>query len=148
MTKLTVCRRGHSFDKNKYTTCPKCWPGRYRQKNSDHDLIDRYIDHFPGDVKKKLKEIRQIIHDCAPDADETVSYGIPTFDLCGKHLVHFAGFKHHVGFYPTSSGIAAFKKEITRYKSARGSVQFPLDQPIPVKLIKKMVLFRVKEITG
>ncbi len=107
--------------------------------------IDEYINAFPKDVQNILQEIRHIIKKAAPEAVEAMSYGIPTFDLDGKHLVHFAGFKSHIGFYPTPSGIETFKKEISTYKWAKGSVQFPLDKPVPFGLIKKIVVFRVKE---
>lgn len=110
--------------------------------------IDIYIKQFSEEIQKKLQEVRKVIHECAPNAVETISYGIPTFDLNGKHLVHFAGYKHHIGFYPTSSGTAAFKKEIGEYKNSKGSVQFPHDKPIPFELIKKITLFRVKEVTS
>jgi uncharacterized protein YdhG (YjbR/CyaY superfamily) len=81
----------------------------------------------------------------APEATETISYAIPTFDLNGKHVVHFAGFAHHVGFYPSPSGIEAFASELEGYKRGRGSIQFPLDEPLPVDLIRRMVALRLKE---
>jgi uncharacterized protein YdhG (YjbR/CyaY superfamily) len=108
--------------------------------------IDAYIKSFPKDVQPILQRVRETIRSAAPKAEEAISYGMPTFRLNGN-LVHFAGYKQHVGFYPTPSGITAFKKEISAYKWAKGSVQFPLDQPIPYTLIKKMTLFRVKENT-
>ncbi len=110
--------------------------------------IDEYISGFPPETQRVLEKMRAIIRATAPDATETISYAIPTFDLGGKHLVHFAGFKSHVGFYPTSSGIAAFKEELKAYKSARGSVQFPLARPLPADLIRRIVEFRVGEIAG
>jgi uncharacterized protein YdhG (YjbR/CyaY superfamily) len=94
-----------------------------------------------------LREMRNLIRVGAPDATETISYAIPTFDQWGRHLVHFAGYEHHVGFYPTSSGIERFKAELTRYKSARGSVRFPLNEPLPSELIGRMVRYRVEEET-
>ena len=106
--------------------------------------MDEYIETFPKDVQVILERIRQTIRKAAPDAAETLSYGIPTFDLNGKHLVHFAAFKNHIGFYPTPSAIVAFKKELSSYKGAKGSVQFAKDN-IPLKLIEKIVIFRVKE---
>lgn len=106
--------------------------------------IDTYIERFPKRTKEVLQKIRQIIHKTAPDATEAMKYGIPTFVQNGN-LVHFAAFKTHIGFYPTPSGIEAFKKEIGEYKWAKGSVQFPLDKPIPYGLIAEMVLFRVRE---
>ena len=106
--------------------------------------VDEYITSFPKDVQKKLESIRQIINKSAPEAEETINYQIPTFKLNGN-LVHFAAFKNHIGFYPAPSGLKAFKKEISSYKSSKGSVQFPLDKPIPLTLIKKIVKYRVKE---
>lgn len=106
--------------------------------------IDEHIAKFPKDVQEILKKIRATIHKAAPDAEETINYGIPTFTLKGN-LIHFAGFKNHIGFYPTPSGIEQFKKELSIYKGAKGSVQFPLDKPIPYDLINKIVKFRVKE---
>lgn len=92
-----------------------------------------------------LKAVRALIRSAAPGATETIGYAIPTFDLNGHHLVHFAAYAKHIGFYPTSSGIEAFKEELKPYKSARGSVQFPLGQPMPMDLIRRMVEFRVGE---
>ena len=106
--------------------------------------IDEYIAQFPDDIQIILQNIRRIVHDAAPDAQEKIAYQMPTFTLNGN-LVHFAAFKNHVGFYPTPSGTEKFKKEIASYKAAKGSIQFPLDQPIPYDLITKIVKFRVKE---
>ena len=94
-----------------------------------------------------LEELRVLIKASAPGATETISYAIPTFDLNG-HLVHFAGYEKHVGFYPTGSGIEAFKEELKPYKGGKGSVRFPLGQPLPTDLIRRIVEFRVKENTG
>ncbi|MFM9984774.1 MAG: iron chaperone [Flavobacteriales bacterium] len=106
--------------------------------------VDKYIAGFPEEVQLKLDEIRSIIRKNAPDAFEKMSYGIPTFDLNGN-LVHFAGYKHHVGFYPGANGIEAFKDEFEKYKWAKGSVQFPLDKKLPVTLITRIVKYRVKQ---
>ncbi|WP_258104289.1 iron chaperone [Marinoscillum sp. MHG1-6] len=106
--------------------------------------IDDYIDTFPEEVQGSLQRIREVIASAAPEAIECISYGIPTFKLYGN-LVHFAGYKNHIGFYPAPSGITAFKKDISQYKWARGSVQFPLNKPIPFDLIKKITQFRVTE---
>ena len=106
--------------------------------------IDAYIAGFPEDVQQILEKIRLTIRKAAPDAEETINYGIPTFTLNGN-LVHFAGFKKHIGFYPTPTGIEKFKSELSIYKGAKGSVQFPLDKAIPYGLIDKIVRFRVKE---
>jgi uncharacterized protein YdhG (YjbR/CyaY superfamily) len=108
---------------------------------------DEYIAAFPKSIQVILKELRQAIRDSAPDAEEIISYGIPTFDLNRRHLVHFAAYKSHIGFYPTSSGINAFKKDLSPFKTSKGTVQFPLDKPIPLELIKKIVKYRVKENT-
>jgi uncharacterized protein YdhG (YjbR/CyaY superfamily) len=106
--------------------------------------IDEYIANFPKDVQVILEKVRKTIRKIAPDAQEKINYGIPTFTLNGN-LVHFAGFKEHIGFYPTPSGIEKFKKELSKYDGAKGSVKFPLDQPIPYALIAKITEFRVKE---
>jgi uncharacterized protein YdhG (YjbR/CyaY superfamily) len=106
--------------------------------------IDEYIATFPNDVRTILEKIRKTIKKAAPDAQETINYQMPTFTLNGN-LVHFAAFERHIGFYPTPSGIEKFKKEIDAYKNAKGSVQFPLDQPIPYELIGRITEFRVKE---
>ena len=106
--------------------------------------IDEYIKTFPKDIQKILESVRQAIKNAAPEAEETINYQIPTFKLNGI-LVHFAAFKNHIGFYPTPSGQKAFQKELAVYKSGKGSVQFPLDKPIPLSLIKKIVQYRVKE---
>jgi uncharacterized protein YdhG (YjbR/CyaY superfamily) len=98
----------------------------------------------PEDVQKKLKEMRATIRAAAPEATEIISYQIPTFYLKGN-LVHFAAFKNHIGFYPTSSGIQAFKKELSIYEGAKGTVRFPIDKSLPLKLISKIVKFRVAE---
>jgi uncharacterized protein YdhG (YjbR/CyaY superfamily) len=111
---------------------------------NQYKTIDEYIKTFPPDIQIILQKIRQIIHEAAPDAKEAISYQMPTFKLNGN-LVHFAAFKSHIGFYPKPSGTETFQKELSPYKSGKGSVRFPLDQPIPYDLIKKIVLFRVKE---
>ena len=106
--------------------------------------MDEYIDAFPEDVKGILNELRQTIKEVAPKAEETISYQIPTFTLNGN-MVHFAAFENHIGFYPTPSGMEAFKEELSRYKGAKGSVQFPIDEPLPLPLIRRIVEYRVKE---
>lgn len=108
--------------------------------------IDSYIQTFPSNIQKILETIRETIREKAPESVETISYQMPAFKLNGKGLVYFAAFNHHIGFYPTPSGTETFKKELSVYKSGKGSVQFPLDQPIPYELIKKIVLFRVQAI--
>jgi uncharacterized protein YdhG (YjbR/CyaY superfamily) len=106
--------------------------------------VDEYIAIFPPNVRKILEKIRLTIREAAPDAEEKISYRMPTFYLKGN-LVHFAAFRNHIGFYPTPSGIERFKQEISAYKSSKGAVQFQLDQPIPYDLIRRIVEFRVKE---
>jgi len=106
--------------------------------------IDDYIAAFPEDVQEILQTIRRIVHEEAPDAQETIKYQMPTFTLDGN-LVHFAAFKKHIGFYPVPSGIEAFKDELAGYVGGKGSVQFPLDQPMPYDLIRRIVAFRVAE---
>jgi uncharacterized protein YdhG (YjbR/CyaY superfamily) len=106
--------------------------------------IDEYIAGFPPDVQQILEEIRLTIRKAAPDAEETISYQIPTFRLKGN-LVHFGAFKKHIGFYPTSTGIEKFKDELSDYEGAKGSVKFPLDKPMPFDLISRIVMFRVRE---
>jgi len=109
------------------------------------ETIDEYITTLSRNVQGILEELRRIIKESAPELDETISYGIPTFDLNGRHLVHFAAYKNHIGFYPTSSGITHFKKELSRYELSRGTVRFPINEPIPFDLIRKIVKYRVKE---
>lgn len=113
-------------------------------KRSAPKNIDEYIAGFPPDIQEILEKIRKTIRNAAPQASEKISYQIPTFFLKGN-LVHFAGFKNHIGFYPTSSGVANFKNELSAYEISKGTVRFPLDQPIPFGLLRKIVRFRVRE---
>jgi len=106
--------------------------------------IDSYIKSFPSSTQKILEQLRKTIRKAAPDAQETINYGMPTFTLNGN-LVHFAAFRNHIGFYPTPSGIEMFKKEISEYEWAKGSVKFPIEKPLPYDLIARIVKFRVKE---
>lgn len=106
--------------------------------------IDEYISGFPPDVQEILQKVRMTVREAAPDAEETIKYQIPTFTLKGN-LVHFAAYKKHIGFYPTPSGIDKFEHELSAYQGAKGSVQFPLSQPIPYDLISEIVKFRVEE---
>ena len=110
--------------------------------------VDEYLAGFPEEVRDVLEKVRQTIREAAPGAVEVISYGVPTFDLNGRHLVHFAGFKHHVSFFPTSSPIPVFEKVLTPYRTSRGTIQFPLGTPVPYDLIKWITEFRVKEVTG
>jgi len=109
-----------------------------------HQNIDSYIADFPGDIQVKLEKLRACIRKAAPNAEEAIKYQIPSFVLNGN-LVHFAAYKHHIGFYPASSGIRNFKDELSGYETSRGTVRFPLDKPIPLGLISKIVKFRVME---
>jgi uncharacterized protein YdhG (YjbR/CyaY superfamily) len=106
--------------------------------------IDQYISEYPGDVQNKLQQIRKLISKNAPGAEECISYGIPTFRLNGN-LIHFAAYKNHIGLYPGASGIEAFSDQLGGYETSKGTVQFPLDKPIPVKLIKDIIKFRVMQ---
>lgn len=115
-------------------------------KTSSDDItsIDQYISGFPEQVQTTLSELRSSIKLVAPQAIEKISYQMPTFYLNGN-LVHFAAFKHHIGFYPAPSGITAFQQELSKYKTSKGAIQFPIDKPLPLELVKKIVEFRVKE---
>lgn len=113
-------------------------------KKAGFTSIDEYIATFPEEVQTILQELRATIKAAAPDATETISYQMPTFFLNGN-LVHFAAFKSHIGFYPAPRGIEAFKEELSGYKGAKGSVQFPIVEPLPLELITRMVKFRVEE---
>jgi uncharacterized protein YdhG (YjbR/CyaY superfamily) len=106
--------------------------------------IDEYINTFPKEIQEILESLRKVIKKAAPMAEETISYRIPTFKFNGN-LVHFAAFKNHIGFYPTPSGIEIFKKELSAYETSKGTIKFPIDQPIPFDLVKKIVEFRVRE---
>lgn len=106
--------------------------------------IDTYINTFPPQVRTTLLSLKETIQRAAPEAEETIKYGIPTFVYHGN-LVHFAAYKHHIGFYPTPSAIKAFQAEVTEYKQSKGAIQFPLNAPLPLTLISKMVKFRVRE---
>ena len=107
--------------------------------------IDEYIGAFPPEIKKNLMKVRSAIKETAPEAEEYFAYGVPAFKLNGKPLVYYAAFKSHIGFYPTPSAIIAFKKELSKYKTSEGTVRFPLNEPVPLELIKKMVKFRMQE---
>lgn len=112
--------------------------------NQEAKNIDEFIGWFPEDVQKILQNIRNLIHEIAPEATEAIKYAIPTFVLNGN-LVHFAAYKNHIGFYPAPTGTEAFKEELASYKTGKGSVQFQLNEPIPYDLIRKIVLFRLEE---
>jgi len=107
--------------------------------------FDEYILAFPVEVQDLLNQVRSTIRQAAPDAEESMSYGMPAYKTYGKPLVYFAGFKNHIGFYATPTGHAEFAKELSKYKQGKGSVQFPIDQPMPLDLIFQIVEFRVIE---
>lgn len=109
------------------------------------ETVDDYIAAFSQNVQDNLQAIRNLIKKTAPDAAESLSYGMPAYKLNGKPLVYFAAFKNHIGFYATPTGHKQFEKELSKYKQGKGSVQFPLNEPMPLKLIEKIVKFRVKE---
>jgi uncharacterized protein YdhG (YjbR/CyaY superfamily) len=125
---------------------------QYSEKEKKHmakskkgfQSIDDYIRSFPEHIRKKLNELRNVIKELVPEAEERISYQIPAFYLNGN-LVYFAGYSKHIGFYPTSSGINAFKGALSKYKHSKGAVQFPLEEPLPIELIKKIVRLRVEE---
>jgi uncharacterized protein YdhG (YjbR/CyaY superfamily) len=108
--------------------------------------MDEYIDKSPKKAKNLMEELRRVIRETAPNAEETISYGIPTFKLNGKALVYFGAWKNHIGFYAGISAIEAFKHELAPCKQAKGTIQFPLDKPIPRELVRKIVKFRIKAV--
>lgn len=110
--------------------------------------IDEYITSFPKDVQEILKKIRATIKKAAPDAEEAISYKMPTFNLKGQYLIYFAAYKRHIGLYPVPAGDPEFNKEVSAYQAGKGTLQFPLDKPIPYKLISKIVRVRAKEISA
>ncbi len=114
--------------------------------NKKIETIDAYICNFPKDIQEILYTIRRTIQNVAPNAVEKISYGIPTFYLYGN-LVHFAAFKHHIGFFPTPSAVSKFSSELSSYETSKGTIKFPLDKPIPYDVIQKITKFRVNENT-
>jgi len=115
-----------------------------KAKQAAPATIDEYIAGFPPEVRRLLRQVRAAIRKAAPRAEEKISYQIPTFFLHGN-LVHFGAFKNHIGFYPAPMGLKEFEKELSKYEGAKGSVRFPLDQPMPLGLITKIVKFRVRK---
>lgn len=107
--------------------------------------IDEYIASFPQDVQEKLRNIRTVIRKAAPDSEEAIRYGIPTFRLNGHNLVHFAAFRDHLSFFPTPSGVAKFQEELSAYTLSKGTIQFPLSEPVPYGLVERITRFRVEE---
>jgi len=115
-----------------------------QEKQETPTTIDAYIADFPPPIRKLLEEVRAVVRKAAPQATERISYQMPTFFLEGN-LVHFAAFKNHIGFYPTPTGIEEFAKDLAPYKGAKGSVQFPIDNPLPLDLIRRITEYRVAE---
>lgn len=114
-------------------------------KKTNYQSIDEYIGTFPDDIQSRLESMRQIIKSVIPGAIETISYQIPTFKINNKNIGHFSAYKKHIGLYPGPSAIEHFKEELSQYKWSKGAVQFPLDNPIPSELVKKIVIFRARE---
>lgn len=114
-------------------------------KKVNSDMVSEYMNNFPANIQERLKQIRSIIQQVAPDAEESISYAMPAYKLNGKPLVYFAGYKNHIGLYATPSGHSRFAKELSSYKQGKGSVQFPADQPLPLSLIEKIVRFKTEE---
>ena len=112
--------------------------------NRKFTTIDEYIAIYPQEVQLLLQQLRKTIHEAAPEATEAIRYGIPTFQLHGN-LVHFGAYEHHIGFYPAPAGIEQFKKDLAPYLAGKGTIQFPLDQPLPLERIKKIVEFRIQD---
>ncbi|KKR05807.1 MAG: hypothetical protein UT34_C0002G0314 [candidate division WS6 bacterium GW2011_GWF2_39_15] len=108
-------------------------------------IVDEYIKNFPEDIQIRMRKLRKLIKDTIPGAVESISYKMPAYKINGKTLIYFAGYKNHIGFYPFPSGIEAFKKETSEYKTSKGAIQFPNNKPIPHDLVKRIVEFRVKE---
>lgn len=113
-------------------------------KTKGFKTIDEYLESFPKDIQATLSELRQAIREAAPQAEEAISYQMPAFKQKGI-LVYFAAFKTHIGFFPTTSGIEAFKEKLSAYETSKGTIRFPIDKPLPLELVKEIVRFRVKE---
>lgn len=122
--------------------------GDVMDRESAAAAVDDYIAQSPQQTREALSRLRAAIRDVIPEATETISYGIPTFDIAGKHVVHFGGFAHHVGLYPTPSGMEEFSHDLSPYVRGKGSVRFELDEPLPVDLIRRIVEFRAAEVRG
>ena len=110
-----------------------------------YETVEEYIGSFPTEIQITLEQLRKAIKSNAPDAIESMSYGMPGYKLNNKPLVYFGGFKKHIGFFPTPNGIKTFEKELSKYKTSKGTAQFPLDQPLPMNLITQIIKYRVSE---
>lgn len=117
-------------------------------KMQAYNNIDEYIANFPEDIQSVLQKVRQTIHKASPDAVEAISYGIPTFKLNGKNLIHFMAAKAHIGLYPGPNAVEAFSDKLISYETSKGTIRFPLDKPIPYDLVEEITLFGVKRISG
>ena len=113
---------------------------------AEPSVVDAYVAGFPEPTRSVLAELRSLVRAAIPSATETMAYGIPTFDLYGKHVLHVAGYARHVGLYPTPSGMEAFEAELAPFRSGKGTARFPLDAPLPTELIRRIVAFRVGEV--
>lgn len=109
--------------------------------------VEDHIGSFPPEVQKNLREIQSIIRNEVPEAVELINYGIPTFKLNGKNLIHYAAFKTHIGLYPGANAIEVFKEDLTNYKTSKGTIQLPLDKPLPINLVRKIVKYCVKALS-
>jgi uncharacterized protein YdhG (YjbR/CyaY superfamily) len=118
---------------------------RYMERRKSFRNVDEYIGSFPVEVQELLKQVRKTIREAAPEAEESISYGMPAYKLFKKPLVYFAGFERHIGFYATPTGHSQFAKELSAYKQGKGSVQFPIDKPMPLDLISRITRFRAEE---
>ena len=116
-----------------------------QSKKVTFQSMDEYIASFPEDVQKTLEELRATIKSAAPEAEETISYNIPTFTLNGKYLIYFAGWKHHISIYPIPTGSESFNKQVAKYAEGKGTLKFPIDKPLPLKLITKIVKLKIAE---
>lgn len=116
-----------------------------KSKKTVFTSIDEYISTFPEEVQKRLEQLRATIKATAPEAKETISYNIPTFTLNGKYLIYFAGWKHHISIYPIPTGSESFDKQVAKYVEGKGTLKFPIDKPLPLKLIAKMVKLNLAE---
>lgn len=123
--------------------------GRFEMaEESTARSIDEYIAGFPAETQRVLEQLRELVREVAPDATETISYAMPTFDLDGHHLVHFAAWTRHIGWYPVPSGSVEWAEELGPYETSKGTARFPLDQPMPVDLIRRLVEYRVAQVAG
>jgi uncharacterized protein YdhG (YjbR/CyaY superfamily) len=117
------------------------------ESRKKYTTIDEYISDFPKEVQEIMQNLRKIVNELAPEVEEAISYQMPTFKLKKKTVVHFAAFSKHIGVYPMPSGIEAFKEQLSKYESGKGSVRFPLNKPIPYDLFKQIVVYRLKSMT-